>query len=291
MLPGLPSVDETVALVRRWLAQSADAAPDAGARRLAGLLKDPRGLDFTLGFIDRVVRPEDLRVAGRNLEQVARLVPRFLPWHLRALVRFGGAFAPLLPWPIVPVARSVLRRMVAHLVIDATPKRLDRSLARLRRDGVRLNVNLLGEAVLGEREAARRLAGTRELLARDDVDYVSVKVSSVASHLNLWGFDETVARVVERLTPLYLQAARATGTKFINLDMEEYRDLHLTIAVFVRLLEQPELQRLEAGIVLQAYLPDSVVALDRLTEWARRRVAAGGAGIKVRVVKGANLAM
>ena len=291
MLPGLPSVDDVVALVRRWLAQSAQEKPDPGAARLAGLLKDPQGLEFTLGFIDRVVRPEDLRVAGRELEQVARLTPAFLPWHLRAAVRFGGAFARLLPWPIVPIARSVLRRMVAHLVIDATPKRLDRSLAKLRQEGVRLNINLLGEAVLGEREAARRLAGTRELLARPDVDYVSVKVSSMASQLNLWGFDETVARVVERLTPLYRQAAAAPGTKFINLDMEEYRDLHLTIAVFVKLLEQPELQDLEAGIVLQAYLPDSVVALDRLTEWARRRVSAGGAGIKVRIVKGANLAM
>jgi RHH-type proline utilization regulon transcriptional repressor/proline dehydrogenase/delta 1-pyrroline-5-carboxylate dehydrogenase len=287
----MPSVDETVALVRSWLAQSRDAPRDSGATRLAGVLKDPHGLEFTLGFIDRVVRPEDLRVAGRSLEQVSRLTPRFLPWHLRALVRLGGAFAPLLPWPIVPIARRVLRRMVAHLVIDASPKRLTRSLSRLRRDGVRLNINLLGEAVLGEREAGRRLAGTRELLSRPDVDYVSVKVSSVASQLNLWGFDETVQRVVERLLPLYLQAARASGTKFINLDMEEYRDLHLTIAVFVKLLEHPDLQRLEAGIVLQAYLPDSVVALDRLTEWARRRVAAGGAGIKVRIVKGANLAM
>ncbi|WP_425564957.1 bifunctional proline dehydrogenase/L-glutamate gamma-semialdehyde dehydrogenase [Pseudolysinimonas kribbensis] len=287
----MPSVDETVALVRRWLAQSADAPRDAGATRLAGVLKDPHGLEFTLGFIDRVVRPEDLRVAGRSLEQVSRLTPRFLPWHLRTLVRLGGAFAPLLPWPIVPIARRVLRRMVAHLVIDASPKRLTRSLAHLRRDGVRLNINLLGEAVLGEREAARRLAGTRELLSRPDVDYVSVKVSSVASQLNLWGFDETVERVVERLLPIYLRAARASGTKFINLDMEEYRDLHLTIAVFVKLLENPDLQNLEAGIVLQAYLPDSVVALDRLTEWARRRVAAGGAGIKVRIVKGANLSM
>src|SRR5689334_19285497 len=216
MLSGLPSVDDVVALVRRWLAQSAEAAPDPGAARL-------------------------------------------------------------LPWPIVPIARAVLRRMVAHLVIDATPKRLDRSLARLRQEEVRLNINLLGEAVLGEREAARRLTGTRELLARPDVDYVSVKVSSVASQLNLWGFDETVARVVERLNPIYRQAAAAPGTKFINLDMEEYRDLHLTIAVFVKLLEQPELRDLEAGIVLQAYLPDSVVALDRLTEWAQRRRAAGGA--------------
>ena len=79
----------------------------------------------------------------------------------------------------------------------------------------------------------------------------------------MWGFDETVERVVDRLTPLYEQAAASKTPKFINLDMEEYRDLDLTIAVFTRLLEQPKMQHLEAGIVLQAYLPDAVAALRR----------------------------
>ncbi|MBD4209650.1 hypothetical protein GUH47_27495, partial [Xanthomonas citri pv. citri] len=45
------------------------------------------------------------------------------------------------------------------------------------------------------------------------------------------------------------------------------------------------------GIVLQAYLPDAVPALERLIDFAKKRKAAGGAGIKVRLVKGANLAM
>lgn len=290
-LADLPAVDEVETLVRSWLDQSATVKPDASAERLAGVLKDPRGLEFTLGFVDGVMRPEDLRVAAKNLERVARKVPRFLPWYLRTAIALGGGFATLLPWPIIPIARFVLRKMVGHLVVDASPKKLDKTLAKLRGEGLRLNINLLGEAVLGEREADHRLEGTRELLARDDVDYVSIKVSSVASQLSMWGFDETVARVVERLTPLYEQAAAAKSRKFINLDMEEYRDLHLTIAVFTRLLEQPKMQHLEAGIVLQAYLPDAAAALQALTGWARTRKAAGGAGIKVRIVKGANLAM
>ena len=290
-LTDLPTVDEVESLVRSWLEQSAEVKPDPSAERLAGVLKDPRGLEFTLGFVDGVMRPEDLRVAAKKLEQLAKRIPRFLPWYLRAAIAVGGGFATLLPWPIIPIARRVLRAMVSHLVVDATPKKLDTTLARLRGEGLRLNINLLGEAVLGEREADRRLQGTRELLARDDVDYVSVKVSSVASQLSMWGFDETVDRVVERLTPLYEQAARSKSRKFINLDMEEYRDLHLTIAVFTRLLEKPAMQHLEAGIVLQAYLPDAVAALQALTAWAQKRTAAGGAGIKVRIVKGANLAM
>jgi RHH-type proline utilization regulon transcriptional repressor/proline dehydrogenase/delta 1-pyrroline-5-carboxylate dehydrogenase len=283
--------DETIATVQRWLTDSAGIAPDTSAERLAGLLRDPVGLDFTLGFVDRVVRPEDLKVAAHNLEQLSRSIPRFLPWHLRVAILMGGGFAPLLPWLIVPIARRVLRRMVAHLVIDATPARLDKILHRLRRPHIRLNLNLLGEAVLGDEESDRRLAGTRALLERSDVDYVSIKVSSVVAQLSMWAFDETVTRIVSRLTPLFELAASFPSPKFINLDMEEFRDLELTIAVFTRILEQPQLAKLEAGIVLQTYLPDALHALQGLTNWATRRREAGGAGIKVRVVKGANLAM
>ncbi|MGO2112632.1 MAG: bifunctional proline dehydrogenase/L-glutamate gamma-semialdehyde dehydrogenase, partial [Pseudoclavibacter sp.] len=102
-------------------------------------------------------------------------------------------------------------------------------------------------------------------------------------------FDEIVDVVVERLIPLYITAAR-TGT-FINLDMEEYKDLDLTIAVFTALLDRDEFRTVEGGIVLQAYLPDALGAMERLQAWAAERVAGGGAPVKVRVVKGANLPM
>ena len=179
--------------------------------------------------------------------------------------------------------------MVGPLVVDARPAKLGPAIAKIRESGARLNLNLLGEAVLGEDEARRRLDGIHELIRRPDVDYVSVKVSAIVSHISMWAFDEVVESVVERLLPLYLTAA--SDRTFINLDMEEYRDLDLTIAVFTRILEDPRLDGLEAGIVLQAYLPDALPALQQLTAWARERVDHGGAPIKVRLVKGANLAM
>jgi RHH-type transcriptional regulator, proline utilization regulon repressor / proline dehydrogenase / delta 1-pyrroline-5-carboxylate dehydrogenase len=292
--------DRAVELVRAWLAESAQRGrenQDPAAERLAGVLKDPNGLDFAVGFVDGVARPQDLFVAANNLHAVSRNIPGFLPWHLRTALAIGGLLAPAFPWVVVPIARRVLRGMVGHLVVDASPDRLGPAIEHLRRPsdpqghGARLNLNLLGEAVLGEKEAARRLEGTRAMLARDDVDYVSIKVSSVVSQLSMWAFDEAVEHVVERLTPLYRLAAASATPKFINLDMEEYKDLDLTIAVFTRLLEQPGLEGLEAGVVLQAYLPDALGALQELTAWARQRRSAGGAPIKVRVVKGANLAM
>jgi len=283
--------DDAIALVRRWLAESRDEPVDGSAQRLAGVLRDPHGLDFTVGFVDGVVRPEDVRVAARNLAALTPLIPGFLPLHLKAAIRLGAFAAPILPQVVVPAARTALRSMVRHLIVDASDRKLGEAITSIRGrgDGIRLNVNLLGEAILGKKEAARRLAGTRKLLSRDDVDYVSIKVSSTVAPHTPWAFDAAVADAVTALRPLY-RVAKETGT-FLNLDMEEFKDLDLTLAVFETLLGEPEFHGVEAGIVLQAYLPDALAAMIRLQEWTAARVASGGATIKVRVVKGANLPM
>lgn len=286
--------DDAVALVEKWLSAPVSEhqkKESKSALLLAEVLKDQQGLDFTIGFVDRVVRPEDLGVAAQNLHALASQAPTFLPWYFKAGVRFGGTLAPTLPWLVVPIARRILRGLVGHLIVDARPTQLGKALARLSADNTRLNINLLGEAVLGQKEADARLAGTKALLDRDDVDYVSIKVSSVVPSINMWAFEESVATITDRLLPLYLDAARASSTKFINLDMEEYHDLDLTVAVFKRLLSRPDLKNFRAGIVLQAYLPDATAVLQDLTAWALQRVEDGGAPIKVRLVKGANLAM
>jgi len=108
-----------------------------------------------------------------------------------------------------------------------------------------------------------------------------------------------VEHVAERLRTLYRAAARhryvhpdgRITPKFINLDMEEYRDLDLTVTAFREVLDEPEFLSLSAGVVLQAYLPDSHRVQRALTAWALGRRARGGAPIKLRIVKGANLAM
>ncbi len=55
--------DESVELVQAWLDRAATLhrRPDPASQRLADLLKDPDGPAFALGFVDRVLRPEDLR--------------------------------------------------------------------------------------------------------------------------------------------------------------------------------------------------------------------------------------
>ncbi len=121
-----------------------------------------------------------------------------------------------------------------------------------------------------------------------------MKISSIFSQVSVLAYEDTLERVKSPLRDLY-RAAIENGAggqaKLVNLDMEEFRDLHLTCDVFKAVLEEPEFHHLEAGIVLQAYLPDSFALQQDLTAWARARRKRGGAGIKLRLVKGANLAM
>jgi RHH-type proline utilization regulon transcriptional repressor/proline dehydrogenase/delta 1-pyrroline-5-carboxylate dehydrogenase len=288
--------DQATAKVATWLTAARDGSThtktNGAAKRLAAVLSDPNGLDFTVGFVDRVVRTEDRSAAAKALADLGEITPKTLSFLDRAQIRAGSALATTIPQVVIPAAKSRIRSMVGHMIVDANDRPLGKAVAELTSGGHRLNINLLGEAVLGEEEADHHLAETRRLVSRPDVDYVSIKASSVASQINLWGYGETVDYIVERLTPLYIEAAKAPkSSKFINLDMEEYRDLRLTIDVFKRLLSLPETKDLEAGIVLQAYLPDALGAMQELSAFGAQRVADGGAGIKVRLVKGANLAM
>ncbi len=286
-------VDDAVALATAWRARAAEEESHrerATGRQLAGLLSDADGLALAVRFVDEVARTEDVEAAAKVLATL-RGGAGFLGTADRLLLGVGARLAPLAPWVVVPLARMRLRQLVGHLLVDAEDPGLARHLARFTHEGVTLNVNLLGEAVLGEAEAVSRTRRTVELLRRGDVDYVSVKVSSVVSQISAWDIPGTVERASLRLRDVYRAAAERTPKAFVNLDMEEYRDLDLTLAVFEKLLMEPEFLHLEAGIALQAYLPDALGALERLITFASRRRDGGGAEIKVRVVKGANLAM
>lgn len=282
-------IDRAVARARQWN-EDAQAYPTARAAKLLSQVLDHEGgLDYTVNFVDGVIRPEDHSVAARNLKHLSKRDSDFLPPYLAAPANIGGRIAPLVPSLASVAARRVFALLVGDLILDVTPDKLGPAIAKLRADGSRLNLNLLGEAVLGDREAAHRMEATADLIKRDDVDYVSLKVSAVIGPHAPYGHAAAVDEAVEKLLPLYRLAA--SSNTFINLDMEEYKDLDLTIDVFKRLLGREEFLGYRAGIVLQAYLPDALERLNELTEWALDRRAKGGAPIKVRIVKGANLSM
>ncbi len=294
------AVELAAALLREARAQQTPEE-HVQARKLARMMADPHGKELTIALADQAFRshrPE--RIADQLAYLLERYgVPQYMDWWERVALLLGGAMAHYLPSLVVPPIVNRLRHETQNVILPGEEEDLQRYLEERRRAGMRLNLNQLGEAILGEGEAGRRLEAYLALLARADVEYISVKVSSVFSQIDLVAFRATVARVAERLRTLYRAAARhryrrpdgRITPKFINLDMEEYRDLDLTVTAFREVLDEPEFLPLSAGIVLQAYLPDSHRVQRWLTEWALARRSRGGAPIKLRIVKGANLAM
>jgi RHH-type proline utilization regulon transcriptional repressor/proline dehydrogenase/delta 1-pyrroline-5-carboxylate dehydrogenase len=256
------------------------------------LVRDAAAADFTVRLTDEVPRiPVPASAARRFSELVDRADLDGFGRLDRLMLRVGARLALVLPRVVMPLVVRRLRKEAAGVILPADDPAFGDHLARRRAEGVRCNVNILGEAIVGTEEARRRLAQVVDLLRRPDVDYVSVKISAVAAGISPLAFDATLTQVCEALRDLYAVAASFEPAKFVNLDMEEYRDLDLTVAAFERVLDEPHLERLDAGVALQAYLPDTRDVARSLGEWANRRRARGGGALKVRLVKGANLAM
>jgi len=286
----MQSVQLAAHLLESALAQQTPSER-AEAANLGRMMSDPVGKAFTFAMVDEVFRSHDPKVSARRWRGLLAHfgVPQYPPLRDRLLMKLGAFGSRILP---AFVMKSVAERMKAdssRVILPGEKEPLRRYLTSRKSEGFRINLNHLGEAVLGEEEAARRMDAVLAHLTDPAVNYVSVKISAIFSQIHLVAWEETLSAIQERLRILYRAAAKSG--KFVNLDMEEYRDLALTIAAFRRVLDEPEFTGLTAGIVLQAYLPDSFAAQQELTQWALQRVAAGGAPIKIRLVKGANLAM
>lgn len=258
------------------------------SKQFARMMDDANGKLFITHLTDQCFRA---RSSVRASNQVRYLIdtygiPRFLSPLKRGGLFFFKHLSKVFPRLSMAMLKSMLKRETHDVIIDE--KRLETHIKARSLEGVRMNINHLGEAILGEEEAEKRLQLILNDLSKPEIEYISVKISGIFSQINLLAWDDTVKKLSSRLRRLYKAAENSRPPKFINLDMEEYRDLELTVEVFQTVLE--EFPKISAGIVLQAYLPDSFPIQKRLTAWAKERVAKGGSPIKIRLVKGANLA-
>ncbi len=268
---------------------------------LSRMMRDPLGKVFTTNMTDQCFRSsQSSRVADQLVYLLNQLgIPKYLGWTKRFSLAVFQMLGRPFSWALVPMTTFTLRKATARVILPGEKEALKKHMAKRRLEGVRLNINHLGEAILGEAEAKHRLDGYLKDLSGEEIEYISVKISTIYSQIHLLGWENTLETLSVRLRELYHVAmkytfTRADGTKvpkFVNLDMEEYRDLELTKQLFMKVLDEPPFFHHSAGIVLQAYLPDSHEIQKELTEWAMERVKKGGAPIKIRIVKGANLAM
>lgn len=264
----------------------------ASSKRLARLLADDAGRDLLLDLTDQVLRIRDRK---RSAERLHDLTATGVPASLGGIDRLGlaslGKVAPAMPWVAEQAVDWRIGKDTADVILAAEEPAFSKYVDRRTGEGFRINLNILGEAILGNDEAIARADKVLNRIRRTDVDYVSVKISAICANLDVLAEQDSLTRVEAQLVELYRAARDARPRTFVNLDMEEYRDLELTLRSFMDVLDREEFNDLEAGIVLQAYIPDSRGALATLVQWANARYARTGTGIKTRLVKGANLAM
>ncbi len=290
------SVNDAIRRADRILSVSLEGASFVERRRqrrLAAVVDDEQLRSLTFALTDEVLRFDDDRRAASRFRAIVDEVgvPTALGAVDRAQLRAGAWLSRWFPRVVMPLLRSRIVRESNGVVLSADDPAFARHVARREAAGFALNVNVLGEAILGDGEADERMRQVRERIGRRDVSYVSLKISAVVANLDVLAFDDSVRRIADRLRVLYRDAASAVPRTFVNLDMEEFRDLPLTLAALQLVLDEPEFRSVDAGVVLQAYLPDSHEACARLCEWATARRALGGGRLKIRIVKGANLAM
>jgi RHH-type proline utilization regulon transcriptional repressor/proline dehydrogenase/delta 1-pyrroline-5-carboxylate dehydrogenase len=298
------AVQKALFLARVLLERAVELQTPAERRQQAELdrmLQNPADKVTLVQLTDQAFRSKASTRTAEHLTHILDVqgVPRFFSPIDRALLKGFQTFGAWLPGVAVPLVKEHMQHETANVVLPAERELLTQHLAARHRDRVRMNLNFLGEALLGEEEATRRLDQYLEALQLPQVEVLSVKISTIYSQISPLAREHTLRVLCDRLELLYRSAARlrfrrADGSeapKFIYLDMEEYRDLHLTAAAFMRTLERPGLREASAGIALQAYVPDSARVQREINAWARARVAGGGAPITIRIVKGANLEM
>ncbi len=81
----------------------------ASTPTLPSPVASPEALDFLARAADDVLRPEGTSAPAAALHRLAGDAPAALPWMVRGAVQLGGAIAPVLPSPAVPLARRASR--------------------------------------------------------------------------------------------------------------------------------------------------------------------------------------
>ena len=302
----LPTIEEVFAWMRKLYDESYSGLTkvEKGEQHMYGtMVTTPNDKKFMVRMLDETSQVrDDKKLAARVKDLIDKYgIPKFLGPSDRMLFKMYQSFAYKSPFNsiAVPIIKWRLHRDTSRVIIDAARPKLTKHLATRFEENIGQNVNLLGEVVLGNEEADKRYHSYLEALKEPDINYISVKISGIYAQTHALNYKENFPELVRRMTELYQAAIDNPYTdingekkaKFINLDMEEYKDAHLTMKLFKEVLSLPQFKNYEAGIVVQSYLPDAWEFQTELLEFAKKRVAEGGSPIKMRIVKGCNLDM
>ncbi len=169
------------------------------------MMRDPIGKVFTTSMTDECFRSHR---SGRVADQLVFLlkqfgIPKYLGWQKKFSLKLFKMIGEKLSFILVPIATSTLRKATAKVILPGEKRALKKHMEKRRSEGVRLNLNHLGEAILGEEEAKRRLNVYLKDLEQADIEYISVKISTIYSQIHFWAGTTHLKSLAERLRELY----------------------------------------------------------------------------------------
>jgi len=216
------------------------------------------------------------------------------------VIRTGVRVARVVPWISAFILRRNVSGMARQFIAGKNCQDVMKTLRKRHARKIGFTVDLLGEAIVSEKEAdeyAERCLDLLDCLARETrgwtnpleknsglfpVVNLSVKISALYSQMNPADPADAIAHLAPKLRPI-LSRARELGA-FINFDMESYAHKNITLELFKTIFTEAEFKDWpHAGIVIQAYLRDAETDLRSLIDWGRAR----GTRFTVRLVKGA----
>lgn len=270
-------------------------------QKMSKLFESENDKALILDIADQSFRPKKSKDVALVVRQLLRKYgfPSFLSAPELLMLKSFYHLSPIFHQIAVPLFKWYMIKMTSRYVTFGNLNKIAKKIRFYQKDGIHTNINRVGELLLGEKDAAARTKQYIDDLSHPDIKCISIKASTLYSQINLVAFDQTVDAITEKLVEVYKAAKEnkyideegREQYKLVNLDMEEYRDLYITLAAFRKALNHPELKDLRAGIALQAYLPDSYYVIKKIVNFAKHRVKNGGSPIRVRIVKGANMEM
>ncbi len=304
MLKNKVIINRAIFLAETWQRRADELVSDFDKKfhiKMNKMLNHPKDKVFLIELMDQSFRSKNNKRVANQIKYLFDKygMASFFTTYERFLIFIFLKIGIYIPDASIPLFINNIRNDTKTVVIKGEDDIFNTHLQKRAKEGTKVNINLIGEIVLGEEEAESRMQKYLTLLTNPNVDYISIKISTLFSQINPLSYEDTVEKLVNKLSRVFSQAKKYSckndkgedENKFINLDMEEYRDLSLTYHAFTRTLSKPEFKDFKAGIVFQAYLPDSHLWQKKLIEFSKKRVKNGGAPLKMRLVKGANMEM
>lgn len=270
-------------------------------RILEWAMGDPSFKIDLFRFVDVLPTLTETDQVSTHMRQYLLKEGRELPTLLGAAIKMAsGGFAFGLAARAI---RKNVTEMAQRFIVGTNASEALPVLRDLWDEGFAFTADLLGEATISDVEAdayqrryldlidnlstavsawPQNVQLDRNHLGSIPRTNISIKLSAMEEHLDPVDPAGSVERAMGRILPLFLRA-REKGV-FLNVDMEQWSLNGITYDLFEQVVTHESLRDWpHVGIVVQAYLKQSPLHVQRLLEIAKKR----GSPITVRLVKGA----